>query len=360
MLTNDIKEPIRTIASFLNVLLQPLIDDIIHSSVALSTGTEAIAALECYARRGYLRSTTLFATIDILDLGHTLPHDLMLEGLEKFLSTHVPHDQLEGISNTTFVRLVQLVLQNQFYLFESQLYQQTAGGPMQTCLIRALIDIYLFHVQTDLVRILTEKNELFGRSLNQIFLTWNGTKDELLSVIRQHFLMQSTDTSLRITISIASHIQYLDAEVSHADGALQTRVYHNSKLEPHALPFLFPLKSITSRFPLVLYRAALLRAILYCCNTIEFANERLFLDVSFIINDVPLDSMQKTYRNLLSEFELIVSIRDPCLDEDTYQDLRQRVRHYEQQRTSYSLNQRRRRRKYRQRQIIKHKNQFKT
>lgn len=225
----------------MHVLLRPFIKEIIHSSVSLSTGFEAITALECYAQHGYLRSTTLFATIDIPDICHTLPHNFMLEGLEKFLSIHAcsQDDRMNGLSITTIVQLAHLVLSNQFYLFEQRLYQQLVGGLPQTNFIQALVDIYLFHVQDHLISILNQKNELFGRSLNQIFLTWNGTRGELQYLINKYFLRRSNYTNIRIITSIGYSIRYFDTELNHCEGILQTRVYHNPMIEPYALPFLF-------------------------------------------------------------------------------------------------------------------------
>ena len=352
MVTSYMKEPIKLIASYVNILLQPFIEEIIHSSTSLSTGHDAIAALELYAQRGYLRSTTLLATIYIHDLDTTLLHHLMIEELEKFLLFHVPHGHIEGISIRTILQLVQLILENQFYIYDNQLYQQIAGGPTQTYLIRALIDIYLFHLQQHFLSILHQHNELFGRSFNQIFLTWNGTKDELNKMIHQDFLGQSKYTSLQIEIVIDNQIQYLDAELAHAEGILQTRVYHNVTIEPHALPFLFRTKFKLS-CPDRLLRAALIRASLYCSNVIEFENERLFMDISFIINNIPFDLIQKTYQNFLHEFEVIIDGDYSCMNEDVYQNLRQRLRKYQQQRTNFYLRERQRQRKYRQCQIIK-------
>jgi hypothetical protein len=352
MVTSYIKEPIKFIASYLNILLQPLIEEIIHTSTSLSTGNDAIAAFELYAKRGYLRSTTLLATIYIHDLYNTLLHHLMIEELEKFLFSHAPHGQIEGLSIGIMLQLVQLVLENQFYSYENQLYQQIAGGPTQTYLIRALIDIYLFHLQQPFVSILDQRNELFGRSFNQIFFTWNGTKDELNHMIDQNFLLQSKYPSLQIKLSIDNQIHYLDAELTHSRGILQTRVYHNVTIEPYALPFLFRTKFKLSS-PDRLLRAALTRASLYCSNVFEFENERLFMDFSFILNDIPLNVIKKTYQNFLHQFELIIDDDHQCMNEEMYQNLRQRLRQYRQQRTSVYLRERQRQRKYRQRQIIK-------
>lgn len=349
-MSSYIKEPIRLIASYLNILLQPLIEEIIHTKTALSTGNDAIIAFESYAQRGYLRSTTHLATIYIHDLSNTLPHHLMLEELEKFLFIHVSHGHIEGISIEIILQLVRFVLENQFYIHKNQLYQQTAGGPAQTSLIRALIDIYLFNIQQPFVSILDQRSELFGRAFNQIFLTWNSTKDELNNIIYENFLSQSRYTALKVNVSINDKIQYLDAQLGHVKGHLQTTVGHNFTIEPYAVPYLLRSKLKANSYERLI-RVLLIRACLYCSNVLEFEYERLFIDFSFIINDTPLDLIEKIYTNFLCDF--ILTNNDQCINEDMYQNLRQCVRQHEQSRIIIYLRDRQRQRKQRQRLTIK-------
>ena len=342
MMTCSKEDPIKAIACFINILLQPLVQCVIRSKT-LPTGSEAIQAFEGYVKRGYLQPTTLFVTMHIHDLCTTLPHHLILEKLQEFLHTYAENRQIEGTSTATIVRLVQLILENQFCVYENKLYQQTAGCSVHSSLIIALVDIYLFYLQHNLVSILTKKKELFGRSLNQLFFTWNGSKDELLTLLDRINLTNSTYTHIQITTSIDHNLQYLDAEIGHDEGLLYTRVYHDSNFEPYALPYV--LETTASQSHLFLLRAALIRSILYCSNVVEFENERLFIDLCFIMNDISMNFIQKTYENFLIEFDLFRT--DTYMDEHTYQGLRQRIRQYHQRRVQYHLRQQQRRRKRR-------------
>ena len=66
-ITCYVNEPIRVIARFLNILLEPLHKRAI-SSTKFITGMDAVQAFEQYTDQGRLRSTTIFVTVQIHDL----------------------------------------------------------------------------------------------------------------------------------------------------------------------------------------------------------------------------------------------------------------------------------------------------
>jgi hypothetical protein len=70
---------------------------------------------------------------------------------------------------------------------------------------------------------------------------------------------------------MGTKIHYLDAEISHHQGNLQTRVYHHSAFESYALTYLSETRNSQSHASLL--RAALFRAALYCSSVREFESE---------------------------------------------------------------------------------------
>lgn len=340
MVTYDAEEPMRMVADVMHGLLHPLVARVIHAQQTFFTGMEVIDAFECYAKQGQLRSSTLFATVQLGDLYHTCPHSCLLESLEKFLHAHAKQGHLCGISIHSILQLVQFTLENQYYVYDHTLYRQTVGGAVRSPLMRALVDIHLFYRYQQLFSMLLNRNELFGRCHDQIFLTWNGTRDDL-QVFMHSTTLTDADPS---TLSIDDQIHCFDAEIGHHQGQLQTRVYHQDAIEPYALPYV--VDACTTQSHLLILRAALLRAILYSSNAAEFENERLFIDLSFIINDISLAFIQKTTEQVLQEFK--VPSTEDCFDDTRFWQLQQRVRRYHRQQTRKRLQQRQRRRKQRQ------------
>ena len=154
------------IADHLAGLLWALFDRVTHCQ-KFSQGADAVQALELYAQRGLLRSTTSFVTFTMDDVCTAFPHRETLEALKLFLNTYASSNeefQQEGMTIETILRLVRLVLENQFLVYNKKLYRQTAGGASGSPLTMPLACIYLFHCQHVLATALIDNTqEIFGR-----------------------------------------------------------------------------------------------------------------------------------------------------------------------------------------------------
>lgn len=150
------------ISHFLHRLLQPMYDRVTHSTT-FNAGIDAIDALEAYSKKGLLRSNTLFATVYIEDLCTIFSHESTMAALQRFLREYVIDGRVQGIPIQNIMDLVRLFLENQFILFDNELYQQIRGSAFNSPLTTILANIYLYYWQQDLVAILDEKQEIFGR-----------------------------------------------------------------------------------------------------------------------------------------------------------------------------------------------------
>jgi hypothetical protein len=330
------------ILHLINNLLQPLIKDKFHSKT-FPTANEAIEALiKYYDEPCYDRSRLLLVTIHLHDLRTTLSHHLMIEGLENFFRCYVPNNEIHGLSTTTIIQLIRLILENQFCIYDNALYQQMIGSSIDSPLITTLIDIYIFYWQYDLLRTLNKKRNIFfkryfGRCLNQIVFIWNGSRDELLTFLNQQNLTHSNYDYIQKTVSMDHKISYLDGEFSDIEGILQTRVYHHLNFEPYALPYISSKKTRDSESHASLLCAALVRAILYCSDEREFENELFYIELSFLLNDVSWYFIQTIIENFFLEFNLVK--KDICFDKSTYQFLRWRIARKYHQQSEYHLQQ---------------------
>ena len=113
------------IADHLSELLWAMLDRVTHCQ-KLSQGTDLVQALVLYAQRGLLRSTTVFVTFTMDDVFTVFPHRETLEAVEHFLNSYAPSDedfQQQGMTSETILRLVRLVLENQFFVYNNKLYR---------------------------------------------------------------------------------------------------------------------------------------------------------------------------------------------------------------------------------------------
>jgi hypothetical protein len=157
----------RWIANYLASVLWSTLDRLTHCQ-KFYADADAVQALELYAQRQRLRSTTFFVTFTMDDLSTVFPHPQILAALDHFLCTYAFDDeefQRAQISVNTIVELVRLALESQYFVYENRLYRQVTGGASGSPLTLPLAYIYLYYCRPALLAalIVNQERELFGR-----------------------------------------------------------------------------------------------------------------------------------------------------------------------------------------------------
>ena len=83
--------------------------------------------------------------------------------MERFLQYNVLEKETQRMSIPTIFRLVRFVLDNQWFIYNNNVYQQIHGGGSDTPLMFLLVNIILLDWQKEFVTHLKHKNEIFGR-----------------------------------------------------------------------------------------------------------------------------------------------------------------------------------------------------
>lgn len=154
--------PTMALSQFLTSLLQPIYDQI-TASTTFSRGVDAIKTVDLYVNKNLLRPTTFFATFHVDDICTIFPHKQTIHFVERFLRDYVPEQRIQNITVETLIILVKMFLNQQYFLYNNQIYRQIKGSGSGSSLTTILININMFYRQQDLVNILLNKNELFGR-----------------------------------------------------------------------------------------------------------------------------------------------------------------------------------------------------
>ena len=67
--------------------------------------------------------------------------------------------------------LVRFVIANQFFIIERTLCRQNKGGPSNSSLSTLFANLYLFYLEKDLVTLMKNRKEVFGRYDEESLLT---------------------------------------------------------------------------------------------------------------------------------------------------------------------------------------------
>ncbi|CAF5112329.1 unnamed protein product, partial [Rotaria sp. Silwood1] len=175
--------------------------------------------MEFYQKSDHLLPTTLFVSFNINDLCLNFSHEQALDALEHFFNSYISSDHsIQGMTISTILQLVRLVLDEQYFIYNYKLYRQTAGSASGSSLTIPLVYIYLFYWQQDILEDLINKNELFFRYRDEIFITWNRTEDEL-RVLLTMANSQFPQPIWNIT-DIGSTIHFRDILITNNNGLL--------------------------------------------------------------------------------------------------------------------------------------------
>ena len=305
------------ISRYLSHVLCSIIDQTIGCKTSVSE-TGVVLALESYRQQGHLRPTTLFATFNIHPVCTMFPHEMTIDALQALLETHGSEQQTHGLTNETIVRLVRLVLKNQFFLYQNQLYRQTIGGGSGSRVTLPLACIYLFHCLPGLITALSNsKHELLARCRDDLFLTWNGSIGQLCSLF---------DTPIRISPSMGTTVHFLDVELSHVNGVLHTKLHRDPVTNESELRDKFAHRTDN---PWRLFQAAFIDAV--CCNSaeIDFHQEARYITQTYVSAGFSTASVQQCIQQFNRQFD-VGEMRDG-IRVVPYQKLRQCVLEYHQQ-----------------------------
>ncbi|CAF1199715.1 unnamed protein product [Rotaria sordida] len=262
-----------------------------------------IHAMEFYQKSGQLRPTTLFASFNINDLCLNFSHQQVMNALEYFFNSYITSDHLiQGMTISTILQLVRLVLDEQYFIYNYKLYRQTAGGASGSSLTIPLAYIYLFYWQQDLLQDLINKNELFFRYRDEAFITWNRSEDELRTLLTMAN-SQFSQPIWNIT-DIGATIHFRDILLTNNNGLLQTSVYHEQTFEHSLLPPSFrdilqpAIKEDTWKW----LRAAILKAIRYCSDGNIYYEEKNEINWQLKQHQLPAIIFNEAYQEILEDF----------------------------------------------------------
>ena len=199
-IVSDVSSESYRISEFLDYFLLPL--SITHKAYIKDT-YDFVAKINNIT----IKPTTILFTADVtslytnMDLQHTL--HLVSKTFKQNPSNNRPDHHLLAI--------LKLTLYNNDFLFNNKTYLQTRGIPMGKKYAPALANIYMAEYDTLLTTHAGINLMNYYRYLDDLFGTWDGTRDELLTIFNQ---LNDIIPGITITPTIHdSHIDFLDTTI---------------------------------------------------------------------------------------------------------------------------------------------------
>lgn len=331
---------------YLYQLLQPLIRRVTEKTNFLNQSDFNRKLHQYTSDSRRLRPTTQFVKITIKTTFHTsISHSSLTDVIGFFLFDNLPTNKCEGLSIDTIKQLMKLFLENNIFYYEKKCYQFDRSFPKQMLLSNLLIHIYLSVWERFVFHNTHLKNEFFGRFNDDIFFTWNGTKDALNQFLQD---LTKNDRHIQFDISNGQSIHYLDTLIENRNGQLYTCFQQQAKfkhdsIHSYILPYANgnPIDEHRRWF-----RSVLMKTVHSCTNYEDFQRLRIALEFQYLRHGYSIEFMDDELKRFFAYFNaenarFVIDqmdfnrLRQRCLD---YIDNEQRfIKQYWQSSNSNSL-----------------------
>ena len=166
-----------------------------------------------------LSSDSILVTMDVKSLYTNIPHDHGVEALRTFLEKQdVPGDEIEDLCS-----MANFILKHNYFTFNEKYYLQSKGTAMGTKMAPAYANIYMAVLEEDFLSKCSLQPSLYFRYIDDIFLIWPHSEDDLASF---HDAFNTHNSNIQFTMeSSKEKIHFLDVNVSKKDNTLSTSVY---------------------------------------------------------------------------------------------------------------------------------------
>ncbi|CAF3437083.1 unnamed protein product [Rotaria socialis] len=291
---NTMRAPTTKISNFLDEIIRPIFDNKC-STTAIIDSTSLIKELDKYAKRGLLKSSTLFCTFDIRNLYTMLPQEEALNILVEFLHPH-GYRKVKGIPLDAIRKLASIVLEENVCVYDKTIYKQMLGDAMGSSFTLTLANIFMWKWQKELVRRQDMTGEFYGRYIDDIFMTRNRSENDLKHLLKD---ANTWHTNIKLECKISKSLPFLDIILTNNNGMLTTSVYHKPAAEPYVVPFI----SDHPRHIFVnVIQTSLTRALRNSSTFEIFNNERINIKLTLLYNGYPSSFIEKQFRNFFSEY----------------------------------------------------------
>ena len=135
------------------------------------------------------------------------------------------------------------------------------------------------------------------RYQDQIFFTWNRSEGELCSALQK---FRTQYPNLHCQTLTGSIVQYLNAYIENRQGQLYSRVIHNPTIQAYTLPYVVGHPKLKHSDWL---RAALIRAVCYCSSVDDFHQERIYIELTYLVNGYSLLFVECHMQHFFKYFE---------------------------------------------------------
>ncbi|XP_045188274.1 uncharacterized protein LOC123546150 [Mercenaria mercenaria] len=164
---------------------------------------------------------TYLVTLDVSSLYTNIPHNDGIDACKYFLQQDNHNSKL---STEEISHLLKLVLENNYFKFGDNYYLQRMGTAMGSSMAPTYASLFMGKFEHDFFQTRDIKPTLWLRFLDDVFMIWDHSLDELHSFINE---INSFHPNIKFTHTISNKsVSFLDVQVSKSDSLqIETDIY---------------------------------------------------------------------------------------------------------------------------------------
>ena len=162
---------------------------------------------------------SILVTADVVGLYPSIPHAEGLNALKNVLDRRAQN----LIPTEKLLNFAEFVLKNNYFEFDGQTMQQISGTAIGTKCAPAYACIFMDHIETEFLKVQTNKPLTWFRYIDDIFFIWTHGKTELELFLQNlnHF-----NSNLKFTYALSEeNVSFLDLKVKLSNGRISTDLF---------------------------------------------------------------------------------------------------------------------------------------
>ncbi|XP_053383089.1 uncharacterized protein LOC128549717 [Mercenaria mercenaria] len=206
--------PTENISKYLDYILKP---HMINLPSYIKDTTDFIEKIKSFK---FKSEATYLVTLDVSSLYTNIPHSDGIDACKYFLDEHC-HGRLKS---DDVAKLIKLVLQNNYFKFDENFYLQKMGTSMGSSMAPSYGSLFMGKFEQDFLRNRDIQPTLWLRFLDDIFMVWDHSLEELELFIRE---LNSFHPDIKFTHTISQDsLSFLDVNISKGENlCVETNIY---------------------------------------------------------------------------------------------------------------------------------------
>jgi len=203
------------LSKFIDSVLQPLMKSL---PSYIKDTTDFIKKLKSIPQ---LSDNSILVSLDVTSLYTNIPHTDGIEACKYFLDNNPNNSTL---SSEDICKIIKLILENNYFQFNNKNYIQIMGTAMGSPMAPSYASLFMGKLEKDFLQKEKFNPSVWFRFLDDIFMIWNHSTEELEKFIDRlnHF-----HPTIKFTYTASStHVSFLDVNViKNIDNTISTNIH---------------------------------------------------------------------------------------------------------------------------------------